>query len=74
MTAKRKVSIWLDEDLVEELEQEDRGLSAQVNSAVREELERCRRNRHLVELLDQLDAEQGPVDESLVEKYAGLLQ
>lgn len=72
-TAKRKVSVSLDEDLVEELEREDQGLSAQVNLALRAELERRRRNRLLVELLDQLDAEHGPVEESLVEKYAGLL-
>jgi antitoxin CcdA len=72
-TAKRKVSVSLDEDLVEELEREDQGLSAQVNLALRAELERRRPNRLLVELLDQLDAEHGPVDESLVEKYAGLL-
>ena len=71
--AKRKVSVSLDEDLVEELEREDQGLSTQVNVAVRAELERRRRHRLLVELLDQLDAEHGPVDESLVEKYIGLL-
>jgi post-segregation antitoxin (ccd killing protein) len=72
--AKRKVSVSLDEDLVEELEREDQGLSAQVNLALRAELERRRRNRLLMELLDQLDAQYGPVDESLVEKYAGLLE
>ncbi|MFL6199878.1 MAG: type II toxin-antitoxin system CcdA family antitoxin [Thermoanaerobaculia bacterium] len=71
-TAKRKVSVSLDEDLVEELEREDQGLSAQVNLALRLELERRRRNRLLVALLDQLDAENGPVEESLVEKYVGL--
>ncbi|HEX7184137.1 MAG TPA: type II toxin-antitoxin system CcdA family antitoxin [Thermoanaerobaculia bacterium] len=71
---KRTVSISLDEDLVEELEREDQGLSAQVNAAVRAELERRRRHRLLMELLDQLDAEHGPVDESLVEKYVGLLE
>jgi post-segregation antitoxin (ccd killing protein) len=70
---KRKVSVSLDEDLVEELERQEEGLSAQVNVAVRAELERRRRNRLLSELLDQLDAEHGPVDESLVEKYIGLL-
>jgi post-segregation antitoxin (ccd killing protein) len=70
---KRKVSVSLDEDLVDELKREDEGLSAQVNAAVIAELERRRRNRLLVELLDQLDAERGPVDESLVEKYVGLL-
>ena len=72
--AKRKVSVSLDEDLVEELEREDQGLSAQVNLALRAELERRRRTRLLTELLDQLDEEHGPVDESLVEKYAGLLR
>ena len=69
--AKRKVSVSLDEDLVEELEREDQGLS-QVNVAVRAELKR-RRHQLLVEFLDQLDAERGPVDEALVEKYIGLL-
>jgi hypothetical protein len=70
--AKRKVSVSLDEGLVEELEREDQGLSAQINVAVRAELDR-RRHRLLVEFLDQLDTEHGPVDESLVEKYIGLL-
>lgn len=72
--AKRKVSVSLDEDLVEELEREDLALSAQVNLALRAELERRRRNRLLSELLDQLDAEHGPVDESLIQKYVELLQ
>ena len=72
--AKRKVWISLDEDLVEELEREGRALSTQVNAAVRAEIEHRRRQRLLVELLDQLDAEHGPVEESLVEKYAELLR
>jgi post-segregation antitoxin (ccd killing protein) len=67
--AKRKVSISLDEDLVEELEREGHALSTQVNAAVRAEIEHRRRQRLLVELLDQLDAKHGPVEESLVEKY-----
>jgi antitoxin CcdA len=70
---KRKVSVSLDEDLVEELEREEEGLSAQVNMAIRAELERRRRNRLLTELLAELDAKYGPVDDSLVEKYVGLL-
>jgi hypothetical protein len=72
-TAKRKISVSLDEDLVEELEREDQGLSTQVNLALRVELDRRRRNRLLVELLDQLDAAHGPVDESLIQKYVELL-
>ena len=63
---KRTVSESLNEDKREE------GLSAQVNSAVSAKLGR-RRHRLLVELLDQLDVERGPVDESLVAKYVGLL-
>jgi post-segregation antitoxin (ccd killing protein) len=70
---KRKVSVSLDEDLVEELEREEEGLSAQVNMAIRAELERRRRNRLLTELLAELDAKYGPVADSLVEKYVGLL-
>jgi hypothetical protein len=38
------------------------------------ELERRQRHRLLTELLDQLDAEHGPVDEALIEKYARLLE
>jgi post-segregation antitoxin (ccd killing protein) len=70
---KRKVSVSLDEDLVEELEREEEGLSAQVNLAIRAELERRRRNRLLTEWLAELDAKYGPVEDSLVEKYVGLL-
>lgn len=73
MTAKRKVSVSLDEDLVEELEREEQGLSAQLNLALRAELERRRRNRLLLEMLDRFDAEHGPVDEALIQKYVGLL-
>ena len=74
MATKRKISVSLDDDLVTQLETEDESLSAQVNAAVRLELDRRRRQRLLGELLDRLDAEQGPVDEALVEKYIGLLE
>src|SRR5713226_9604206 len=48
MTNKRKVSLSLDADLVDELEQStDEGLSGQVNEAVRVEVERRRRQRAL---------------------------
>ena len=73
MTAKRKVSVSLDEDLVAELEAADEALSGQVNEAIRAEVERRRRNRLLTSMLDSLDAEYGPVDEALVAKYTELL-
>lgn len=72
-TAKRKVSVSLDEDLVAELENADEALSAQINEAIREEVERRRRNRLLTELLEKLEAEYGPTDEELVAKYMRLL-
>ena len=73
MTVKRKVSVSLDEDLVAELEAADEALSGQVNEAIRAEVERRRRNRLLTDMLDSLDAEHGPVDETLVAKYMELL-
>jgi post-segregation antitoxin (ccd killing protein) len=70
---KRKVSVSLDADLVAELEAGDETLSAQVNDAVRSELDRRRQHRLLGDMLDQLDATHGPVDEELVDKYLDLL-
>jgi antitoxin CcdA len=73
MTAKRKVSVSLDDDLVAELEAADEALSGQVNEAIRAEVERRRRNRLLTDMLDSLDTEHGAVDETLVAKYMELL-
>jgi antitoxin CcdA len=72
-TAKRKVSVSLDEDLVTALEAEGESLSAQVNAAIREELEQRRRRRLLGELLDRLEREHGSPDEALIAKYTLLL-
>jgi antitoxin CcdA len=71
--AKRKVSVSLDEDLVAALEAEGEGLSAQVNVAVRKDLDHRRRRRLLGELLDQLEREHGSPDEALIAKYMQLL-
>jgi antitoxin CcdA len=72
-TTKRKVSVSLDEDLVAELEAGGEALSAQVNEAVRLELQRRRRHRLLGEMLEVLEAAHGPADEELVRKYTELL-
>jgi len=73
MVRKRKVSLSLDADLVDELEQStDEGLSGQVNQAVRAEVERRRRQRALRALLDRLDLEEGPLgqdDEAQIRRY-----
>ena len=73
-STKRKVSVSLDATLVAELEAGEESLSAQVNTAVKAEFERRRRQRLLTELLDRLDAEQGPVPEALIAKYMRLLE
>lgn len=72
-STKRKVSVSLDEDLVAELEAGGEAVSAQVNDAVRVELERRRRQRLLGELLGDLGARHGPPDEKLVAKYLDAL-
>jgi post-segregation antitoxin (ccd killing protein) len=70
---KRKISVSLDEDLVSALEAEGETLSAQINTAMREEIEHRHRRQLLGELLDRLDREQGSVEDHLVEKYVRLL-
>lgn len=60
--AKRKVSITLDGDLIEEVDREGGSLSATVNTALRLDLDRRRRRRALGELLDRLADEDGPLD------------
>ena len=72
-STKRKISVSLDRDIVEELEADDESLSTQINEALRDELARRRRHRLLAEMLDELEAKHGPVDEQLVQKYMDLL-
>ena len=73
VAAKRKISVSLDADLVEELEAADEALSKQVNEAIRDAIERRRRQRLLRELLDELDQRHGEPPRSLVAKYESLL-
>ncbi len=73
-TTKRKVSVSLDADLVDELEASEEAVSAQVNEAIRNELVRRRRQRALGEMLAKLDELHGPVDEQLIEQYSELLR
>lgn len=70
---KRKISVSLDTELVEELEAGGEAVSAQVNDAVRNELVKRRRHRLLDEMLDDFEQTNGPVDETLVAKYTDLL-
>jgi post-segregation antitoxin (ccd killing protein) len=72
-STKRKVSVSLDEDLVSELEAGGEAVSAQINDAIRAELERRRRHRLLGAMLDELTEAHGPIDEKLVTKYLELL-
>ena len=76
--AKRKVSITLDADLVEVMEA-DGGttLSAEVNSALRAEFTRRKRQQALADLLEHLADERGrldtPEDEAEIARYMRLL-
>lgn len=71
--AKRKISVSLDAELLDEMEADGRSLSAQLNEAMLFDLVRRRRERLLGEMLDGLDARFGPADQRLVEKYVELL-
>jgi antitoxin CcdA len=76
--AKRKVSITLDADLVALVEAESgTTLSAEVNSALRAEFTKRRRERALADLLDHLAGERGrldtPEDEAEIARYMRLL-
>jgi hypothetical protein len=71
--AKRTMSVAIDEDLVDELKHVDETLLNQGIESIRVEVERRRRHRFLGAMLDDLDAEYGTVDESLVAKYRSLL-
>ncbi|MGO9298564.1 MAG: type II toxin-antitoxin system CcdA family antitoxin [Streptosporangiaceae bacterium] len=76
--AKRKVSVTIDADLVAALEA-DSGttLSAEVNSALRAEFTRRKRQQALADLLDHLADERGrldtPEDEAEIARYVRLL-
>jgi antitoxin component of MazEF toxin-antitoxin module len=76
--AKRKISVTIDADLVAALEA-DSGttLSAEVNSALRAEFSRRRRQQALADLLDHLADERGrldtPEDEAEITRYMRLL-
>jgi antitoxin component of MazEF toxin-antitoxin module len=76
--AKRKVSITLDADLVDALEAEEgTTLSAEVNSVLRAEFARRKRQQALSDLLDHLAGERGnldtPEDEAEIARYMRLL-
>ena len=78
-SAKRKVSITLDADLVAAMEAADHSttLSAEVNSALRAEFTRRKRQQALANLLDRLADERGsldtPEDEAEIARYMRLL-
>lgn len=77
-SAKRKVSITLDADLVAALEADpSTTLSAEVNSALRAEFTRRKRQQALADLLDRLADERGsldtPEDEAEITRYMRLL-
>jgi hypothetical protein len=76
--AKRKVSVTIDADLVAAMEADgSTTLSAEVNSALRAEFTRRKRQQALADLLDRLADERGrldtPEDEAEIARYMRLL-
>jgi hypothetical protein len=77
VNTKRKISLSLDADLLDELEHDaTEGLSSQVNVVLRAEVDRRRRHKALRALLDRLDAEDGPLgaeDEAEIARFEQVL-
>ena len=77
-SVKRKVSVTLDADLVAAMEADSSTtLSAEVNSALRAEFTRRKRQQALADLLDRLADERGsldtPEDKAEIARYMRLL-
>ena len=77
-SAKRKVSVTLDADLVAAMEADASvTLSAEVNSALRAEFTKRKRQQALADLLDHLADERGgldtPEDQAEIARYMRLL-
>ena len=77
-SSKRKVSVTLDADLVAAVEADgSTTLSAEVNSALRAEFTKRKRQQALADLLDHLADERGrldtPEDEAEIARYVRLL-
>lgn len=72
-TTKRKMTVSIDADLVAEMELASEPVSVQVNQAVSESIVLRRQHRLLREMLDEFDAELGPVDPALLDKYRELM-
>src|SRR5674536_358274 len=58
--AKRKVSVTVDADLVEEIEADGDNVSARFTEALRTDMAARRRQRALARLLDRLEIAEGP--------------
>ncbi|WP_163512489.1 type II toxin-antitoxin system CcdA family antitoxin [Fodinicola acaciae] len=74
---KRKISVTIDAELLDELEKAGVNVSAQINEALSLELDRRRRQAALAAMLDEMAAERGPLDsaddEALIRHYMRLL-
>lgn len=69
--AKRKITVTVDEELVEVLRQLDAGsISSVVNNALTEHVEKLGRLKALGMMLDEWDREFGPVDDPALEADA----
>lgn len=69
--AKRKITVTVDEELIDSVRGDERSLSAVVNAALGAEVARRERRAALTAMLDELDTRFGPVpDDVLAEAHA----
>lgn len=71
--SKRKISVTVDADLVDQLGGAEENLSAQVNEAIRTVVEQRQRQADLRAWLAEMTSDQGPVDEDRVQTFLDAL-
>lgn len=69
---KKKITVTIDQALVDELELVNEPISSQVNAAIASTVAGRRRRRNLLRFLDELDEEFGPVDDEDLEEFRKL--
>ncbi|MDR1187226.1 MAG: hypothetical protein LBK95_07205 [Bifidobacteriaceae bacterium] len=74
MATKVRKTLTLDQDLVAVFAKDPGGLSASVNTVLREEMERIARAKALAATVDDLDEQFGEPDPALVEEFRRLIR
>lgn len=71
-TSKKKITVSIDQALIDENEMQDDSISVQVNAAIESAVEGRHRRRNLLGFLDALDDECGQPDQTHLDEFREL--